>query len=132
MAQALRTSKALAGAALIGFGIFMLYQNLARVLTRLSHLAGANNFRALGLLFALILAVVHGLQVQAPHQQWVVQSFVQQIFGLSWPLLFVMVGRVLSQDSLMGKVYAKGEKDPELVDLTAGGSTSKQRQVISS
>jgi hypothetical protein len=43
-----------------------------------------------------------------------------------------MVGRVLSQDSLMGNVYGRDKKDPGVVDLTPGGSTPKQRQIISS
>ena len=132
MAKALRTSRAVAGAALVVFGIFMLYQNLARVLTCLSHLVGANNSRALGLLFALILAVVHGFEVHGPHHQRAAQSFIQQILQLSWPLLLVMVGRVLFEDSLIVNVYANRKKNPGLVDLTPAGSTSKQGQVISS
>src|SRR5262249_37613259 len=116
---------------LVVFGILMLCQNLARVLTCLSHFVGASNFRALGLLFALVLAAVHGFEVPATHHQRAVQSFIPQILQLSWPLLFVMVGRVLSQD-LTDSVYGRDKKDPGIVDLRPGGSMSKQRQVISS
>jgi len=51
-----RNSKAIAGAALTGFGMFILYEHLAAAVAWLSHVLGANSSEALGVVPAVILA----------------------------------------------------------------------------
>ena len=120
-----RSSKSIAGAALVGFGIFILHEGLAVAVAWLSHLLGANSFEALGVLPALSLAVSQVLQAHAAHHHSFLQGFLQHILVSSRPLLLVMVGTVLSRDTFADNVNAPARRNCGLVDLTTGGSTLK-------
>jgi hypothetical protein len=119
-----RSTKSIAGAALVGFGMFILYENLAGGVAWLSHAFGANNFEALGILPAFILAVSRVLPAHAANHQPVLQGFLQHLLVSSWPLLLVMAGTVLSRDSC-DDVNLVQKKDRGVVDLTTGRSTLK-------
>ena len=93
---AFRSSKSIAGAVLVGFGMFILYENLAGAVAWLSHVLGADSSQALGVLPAVILAVSPVLQAHAANHQRFLQGFLQHMLASSWPLLLVMVGTVLS------------------------------------
>jgi len=120
-----RSSKSIAGAVLVGLGMFILYENLAGAVARLSHILGANGSGALGVLPAVILAVSQVLQAYAADHQRFLQGFLQHMLVSSWPMLLVLVGTVLSRDAFADNVNALPKKDRGLVDLTAGRSTSK-------
>lgn len=120
-----RSSKSIAGAALAGFGTFILYENLAAAVAWLSHVLGANNSEALGVLPAIILAVSQALQAHAASHQCFLQGFIGHMLVSSWPLLLVMVGTVLSRDTFTDNVNTPPKKDRGLVDLKSGRSTSK-------
>lgn len=122
---AFRSSKSIAGAVLVGFGMYILYGNLAGAIAWLSHVLGANSSEGLGVLPAVILAVSQVLEAQAANQQRFLQGLLQHMLVSSWPLLLVMVGTVLSRDTFTDDVNAFPKKDCGLVDQTAGRSTLK-------
>ena len=118
-----RSSKAIAGAALAGFGMFILYEHLAAAVAWLSHLLGANSSEALGVVPAVILAVSQVLQAHGGNHHRFLQAFLEHTLVSSWPLLLVMAGTVLSRDSFPDNVDASAIKDSRLVDLKSGRST---------
>jgi hypothetical protein len=118
-----RSTKSIAGAALVGFGMFILYENLAGAVAWLGHILGTNSFEALGVLPAFILAVSQVLPAHAASHQHLVQVSLQHMLVSSWPLLLVMVGTVLSRDTVRDNVNTVQKKDHGLVDLTTGRST---------
>ncbi len=120
-----RSTKSIAGAALVGFGMFILYENLAGAVAWLSHVRGANNFEALGVLPAFILAVSQVLPAHAANHQHFLQASLQHMLVSSWPLLLVMAGTVLSRDNFTDDAKAVQKKDRGVVDLTTGRSTLK-------
>jgi uncharacterized membrane protein len=116
-----RSSESIAGAVLVGLGMFILYEHLAGAAARLSHVLGANGSGPL----AVILAASQVLQAYAANHQRFVHSCLQHILVSSWPMLLVMAGTVLSRDAFADDVNALPKKDGELVDLTVHGSTLK-------
>jgi hypothetical protein len=120
-----RGTRSIAGAALVGFGMFILYENLAGAVAWLSHVRGANNFGALGVLPAFLLAVSQILPAHAANHQHFLQASLQHMLVSSWPLLLVMAGTVLSRDTVSDNVNTVQKKDHGVVDLTTGRSTLK-------
>ncbi|MGI8770965.1 MAG: hypothetical protein ACR2JE_05985 [Acidobacteriaceae bacterium] len=124
---AFRSSKSIAGAALVGFGIFILYANLAGAVAWLTHLLGADSSQAVGVLPVLIVAVSQLSQADAANHQRFLQDFLQPILLISWPLLLVMAGTVLLRNTFTHNVHALAKENCGVVDLTAGRSTLKQK-----
>jgi hypothetical protein len=120
-----RSTKSIAGAALVGCGMFILYENLAGAVAWLGHILGPNSFEALGVLPAFILAASQVLPAHAGNHQHLLQVSLQHMLVSSWPLLLVMVGTVLSRDTVRDNVNTVQKKDHGLVDLTTGRSTLK-------
>jgi hypothetical protein len=105
--------------------MFILYENPAGPVAWLSHVLGANSSEALGILPALILAVSQALQAHATNHQRFLQGCLQHMLVSFWPLLLVMVGTVLSRDTLTGNVNTPAKKDWGPVDLPPSRSTLK-------
>jgi hypothetical protein len=120
-----RGTRSIAGAALVGFGMFILYENLAGAVAWLSHVRGANNFGALGVLPAFLLAVSQVLPAHAANHQHFLQASLQHMLVSSWPLLLVMAGTVVSRDTVSDNVNTVQKKDQGVVDLTTGRATLK-------
>jgi putative Mn2+ efflux pump MntP len=99
----IRISKSIAGAILVGLGMFSLYENVHGAVARLSHTLGANGSQALGLLPAVFLALSQTMQAYAVNHQRFFEALLQQILVSSWPLLLVICGTVLSGDTLRGE-----------------------------
>src|SRR4029077_11952333 len=113
-------AKSLAGAALIGLGIFIFHGNLDRAETQWSHVLSITPGEAPGVLPTVILAAPRVLQAYAADHQRFLQGFLRHIFVSCWPLLLVIVGTVWSRDILRDDVNALPKKDYRLVDRTAG------------
>ena len=112
-------AKSLTGAVLVAFGAFIFYENL-------SHLLGTISGEAPGAIPTVVLAAARALQDYAVDHHRFLHSFVQHVLVSCWPLLLVMVGMVLSRDSLTDNVNAHPKnEDCALVDLTARRSTLK-------
>ncbi len=114
----------MAGAALVGFGIVILYVNLAGAVTWLSHVLGAASSHSVGALTVLIVAIS---QPSPADHQCLLQDFVQPMLLTSWPLLLVMVGTMLLRGAFAGNVPALAKEDCGVVDLTTGCSTFRQK-----
>ena len=112
-------AKSIAGAALVGLGIFIFHGNLDRAATQWSHLLSTTPGEAPGVLATVILAAPRVLQAYAADHQRFLQGFLRHIFLSCWPLLLVIVGTVLSRDTFTEDVNALPKKDCGLVDLTA-------------
>jgi hypothetical protein len=119
------SSKSIAGAALLGFGLFVLYENLAGAAVCVCHVLGADRSHAIGILPAFILAVSQFFDTHAANPHRFLECSVQHMLLSSWPLLLVVAGTAMSCDSPPESVSAPAKKDFELVDLTAGRSTLK-------
>jgi hypothetical protein len=111
-------AKSLAGASLVGLGIFILQGNLDRAATQWRHLLSTTHGEALGVSPTVILAAPRILQAYGADHRWFVQGFLREIFVSCWPLLLVVVGTVLLRDTFMGDVNALPKKDCGLIDLT--------------
>ena len=109
-------AKSLAGAALIGLGIFIFQGNLDRAATQWRHLLSTTPGEAPGVLPTVILAAPGILQAYAADHQRFVQGFLREIFVSCWPLLLVAVGTVLLRDTFMGDVNGLPKKDCGLID----------------
>jgi len=112
--------KSLAGAALVGLGIFIFDGNLDRAATEWTHLLSTTHGEALGVLPTIILAAARVLQAYAADPQRFLQGFLRDLFVSCWPLLLVTVGTLLLRDTFVGDVNALPRKDCGLIDLTAG------------
>jgi len=119
-------AKSIAGAALVGLGIFIFHGNLDRAATQWSHLLSTTPGEA-PVLAAVILAAPRVLQAYAADHQRFLQGFLRHIFLSCWPLLLVIVGTVLSRDTFTEDVNALPKKDCVLVDLTA---SRRERSII--
>lgn len=102
--------RSVAGTALAGLGMLILYGNLAGDLARLTHLLGANGSAALGVLPAVILSVSQILQTYAASHQQFLRGLVEHMFLTSWPLLLVKAGTALSRDVFTGQSAATSLK----------------------
>jgi uncharacterized membrane protein len=91
-----RSSRSIAGAALVGVGMFVLYDNLAAAVRWLSHL----RHEAMGAVPAVILGVSQVTQADTANPQRILQGFLLHMLVLSWPLLLVIIGTVLSRDTI--------------------------------
>jgi hypothetical protein len=113
-------AKSLAGAALVGVGIFIFHGNLDRAATEWTHLLSTTPGEALGVLPKVILAAPRVLQAYGADHQRFLQGFLRHIFVSCWPLLLVIVGAALSQDTFTEDVNALPQKECGSVDLTGG------------
>ncbi len=95
-----RISKPIAGAILAGLGMFILYENGAGAIVRLSHILCANGSHALGILPAALLVFSQAVQTYAVDHQRFLEGLFQQTLLPSWPLVLVIFGTVLSKDTL--------------------------------
>ena len=112
-------AKSIAGAALVGLGIFIFHGYLDRAATQWSHLLSTTPGEAPGVLATVIVAAPRVLQAYAADHQRFLQGFLRHIFASCWPLLLVIVGTVLIWDTFTDDVNALPKKDCRLVDLTA-------------
>lgn len=117
-------AKSIAGAALIGLGVFVLYENLDRAASQLSYLFSPSG-KTLGVLPTVILAALRVLQAYASDHQRFVQGLFQHALATFWPLLLVIAGTVLSRDAFPGDADTPAKKDRGIVDLTIRRSTLK-------
>ena len=113
-------ARSLAGAALVGVGIFILHGNLDRAATEWTHLLSTIPGEALGVLPTVILAAPRVLQAYGADHQRFLQGFLRHIVVSCWPLLLVIVGTVLSRDIFTEDVNALPKKDCGPVDPTGG------------
>jgi hypothetical protein len=105
--------KLIAGAALIGFGVFVQSENLTQAATQVSHLLGisAEGTQTLGVLVAVGLAASHALQAYLfDHEE-----FLRSLYQISlsfWPLLAVIAGTVLLRDGFTEEVEELQKTSP--------------------
>jgi hypothetical protein len=96
--------KCIAGAALVGLGLFVLFGNLGGTAAQLGCPLGTTA-ADLGVLPSIVLAASQALQTYAFDRQRFLQSLLQTLVSF-WPLLLVIPGAVLLQDAFTDKVRA--------------------------
>ena len=92
-----RASRSIVGAALIGLGALVLFENVGSAVDGLRMLLGANGSEALGTLPAVVLAASRVLHLYAADHQRFLQILVQHLLLSFRPLLLVRIGTLLSQ-----------------------------------
>jgi hypothetical protein len=110
---AFRSSKPIVGAAFVGLGAFILYENLAGPVAQLRYVLGANGSEALGVLPAVILATSQAVGAYAVDHQDFLHSLLRMLISF-WPLLLVVVGTILLRDAFTDKVRALPTADQYL------------------
>lgn len=121
-------AKSIAGAALIGLGVFVFYENLYQAATQFRRLLDVIPMEALGVLPTIIVVASAGWQAYGADHARSLQDSLLGMLESFWPLLLVIIGTVLSRDCSMDNVNALPKKDCGLVDLTARRSTSEWRE----
>ena len=119
-----KRAKSIAGAALIGLGIFLLHENLEQAVTQLNELASSPR-QMLGAVPAVILAALQVLQAYTSNHQQFLGSLLQHLWLTFWPLVLVSAGTALSQDADSVDPDAPSKKDREIVDSSVRRSTLK-------
>lgn len=95
--------RSIAGGALIGLGLHILFANLDSVAAYLRHLSGPTAGEALGVLPSVALATSQVVQAYALDHQ----GFLLGVLRMSvsfWPLLLVIVGTMCLRDAVRDKV----------------------------
>jgi hypothetical protein len=94
----LRTTKSIAGTAILVLGTFVLYQNVAGAAARVSH-ALTNGSQPFGVVPAVVLAASKPADAYTADHHRFLQSLFHQALSSFWPLLLVIFGSVLSRDT---------------------------------
>jgi hypothetical protein len=105
--------KLIAGAALIGCGVFIQVENLTEAAAQVNHLLGisAEGTQTLGVWVAVGLAASHALQAYLFNHQ----DFLRSLYQISlsfWPLLAVTAATVLLRDGFTEEVEELHKKIP--------------------
>src|SRR4051812_23562518 len=108
---AYRSSKSVAGVALVELGIFILYENLAAAVACLNRVLAGSSSDVLGALPSMILALAQALETHAADHQCILHRVLERVLVSSWPLLLVMVGTVLSRDAFTPNFNTTRKKD---------------------
>jgi hypothetical protein len=116
--------RSIAGPALLGAGLFILYQNFGGVVACASHVLLHHN-RSLGVVPALILALAQILKCHAASSSLSLHNMVEHAVLSSWPLLLVVVGTILSGEGVIDPATASEKKVLGYVDVRIGRSTRK-------
>ncbi len=95
------------GTVLVSLGLVTLYENVARVVARLSCVASAHGA---GLVPAITLAAARVAHVYATQYHQFMHGFSQHTCLLSWPLLLVIAGTFLSRDTDPAKLQPSSHK----------------------
>ena len=97
--------KSIAGAALIGVGLHILWGNLDKAATQVSHPLGASAADALGVLPSIAMAFSQVVQAYASNHQGFLLGVLRMLVSF-WPLLMVVAGTMLLRDTVTEKVKA--------------------------
>lgn len=105
-------AKSITGVVLLGFGIFIFHENLDQAATQLNQFLSSVPGEVVP---TVILAAWRVWQAYAADHQRFLLGLVQHVWVLSWPLLLVMAGTVMSRDAFTDKTDTDPKKDSGLV-----------------
>jgi hypothetical protein len=97
--------RSIAGGALVGLGLHILFGNLDRTSAQLSHLLGTTAAQRLGVVPSVVLATSQAVQAYGLDHRGFVLGLLQMLASF-WPLLLVIAGTILLRDALADKVKA--------------------------
>ena len=100
-----RSLMSIAGAFLLAVGFLILFSNLDAAATQLTYATGNVGTRALETLPALILVLLHGLQVYVFDHAGFLSGVLQFLVSF-WPLILIIIGAVLLRDAFWGRFAA--------------------------
>jgi hypothetical protein len=100
-----RSLTSIAGAFLLAVGFLILFSNLDAAAARIAYATGNAGGHVLETLPALVLALLHGLEVYVfDHTRFL--SGVLQFLVSFWPLILILAGALLLRDVLRGRFPA--------------------------
>ena len=108
----LRNLKPIVSAVLIGIGLLCWYETFAGTLTWLHVILASDRSNLPGILSVLI-AINNGL---AAHHEPVLHCVLQHAMAVSWPLLFMAFGTVLSSEAAGNRPFVSEKKDCAVVE----------------
>jgi len=97
-----QSSKSIAGAALVGVGLFILYEDMTGAIAFLSDVLGSNGSEALGIFPAVILATSKAVHSCAFDHHALLTGSLRMLLSF-WPSLVVIVGTRLLRDTFSEK-----------------------------
>ena len=97
-AKTLRNSRLTVGAALVGFGMLILWQHLDRAGASLSRVMEVKTFHSLGLIAISILLASEFLKAYAMSHHSLVQVIFHQLAVSCWPLCLIRAGAFLARE----------------------------------
>ena len=100
-----RNLMSIAGAFLLAIGFLILFSNLDAAATRIAYATGNTGGRALEMLPALILALLHGLQAYVFDHAGFLSGALQFLVSF-WPLILILAGALLLRDAFRGRLQA--------------------------
>lgn len=119
-----RSAKSIAGAALAGVGIFILYQDLAPGIVRLSRFLGADGTNVLEFPAVVMQSVSQYLLACGDDRGEMFRCFGHHVLVFLWPLFLVMTGTVLPRHSWSGSPMASRKK---VADMSIRGAAVRCR-----
>ena len=96
-----RSLTSVAGAFLLAVGFLILFANLDAAATQLTYATGNTGARAFETVPALVLALLHGLQVYVFDHAGFLSGVLQFLISF-WPLILILAGALLLRDAFRG------------------------------
>jgi hypothetical protein len=115
-------TRSIAGPAVLGIGLFILYHNVGGVVVCASHVL-LHHSSSLGTVPALILALAQILKCHSVSMPSSSNGLVEHAVLSSWPLLLVVVGTLLSGEEVVDSAAPVGEKISGTVEIRTSRST---------
>jgi len=109
----------MAGGALVGLGLHILFGNLDRVAEQLQHMLGTPSWETVGVLPSAVLAASQAVQAYGLDHQEFLQTLLRMLISF-WPLLLVILGTVLLRDFFTERAKALPAPDKFLQNKNMG------------
>jgi hypothetical protein len=116
--------KSVAGAALVGLGLHILFGNLDRVAAQLRQINGTGTEQALGILPSVVLEASQAARAYSSDHHGFLLGLLRMLISF-WPALLVIVGTILLRNVFTEK--ALPVRDPQFQEITFKNKNSRCR-----
>ena len=113
-----RSMKSISGVSVLAVGLFLLFANLDGVAAQFNHAVGAPT-EVLGILPALVLAGLHGIQAYLSDDAGFLASLLQILVSF-WPLLLIVAGALLLRPLIWEESGTQGYRSGSSATVVRG------------